>query len=407
MWFRESWSRIFPAVLNCRIDMDENKTKDSDEESIQQIDASSPEPEKKKKNSPEKIIAIVLASLAGLLLLLALAAGGFVLYTGSLRPSMFQERSTEEMEKVRVQVVQASTPTPSPPPLGEIVDADWIDEEGKPWKYNHHVLTVLLMGIDNMKDRVQWVTGRTNGGNSDVLVLLILDLEDREVSVLNIPRDTMADVLALDANGDFEAMVYTNISTAHSYGDGDALSCQLTAHALSNLLCGAQIDRYVAVDYDSLNRVNELLGGVEIELDSDYTWLGYEWTAGKKMRLNNYQLRQFLQYRDMHDINGAFDRSQRDLKVMKAMFEQFKRKFQEDPGVVLQMYSAMESYITTDLSLDEISFLAQTLVELSIDMNRVVTLPGENHAGEKYVEYYPDLDWISSFAKKMFFVPCE
>ena len=114
--------------------MDENKTKDSEKESIQQIDSSSPEPEKKKKNSPEKIIAIVLASLAGLLLLLALAAGGFVLYTGSLRPSMFQERSTEEMEKVRVQVVQASTPTPSPPPLGEIVDADWIDET--PWTFS-------------------------------------------------------------------------------------------------------------------------------------------------------------------------------------------------------------------------------------------------------------------------------
>ena len=105
----------------------------SDEEKSLQ-DSVPSDPVTKKKNSPEKIIALVLASVAGILLLLALAAGGFVLYTGSLRPSMFQERSSEEMEKVRVQVVQASTPTPSPPPLGEIVDADWIDEEGKPWK---------------------------------------------------------------------------------------------------------------------------------------------------------------------------------------------------------------------------------------------------------------------------------
>lgn len=386
--------------------MDDNTLIGSDEEKSLQ-DSVPSDPVTKKKNSPEKIIALVLASVAGILLLIALAAGGFVLYTGSLRPSMFQDRSSEEMEKVRVQVVQACTPTPSPPPLGEIIDADWIDEEGKPWNHKENVLTVLVMGIDYMKDHVQWDTGRRNGGNSDVLVLLILDLDAREVTVLNIPRDTMADVLALDANGDFEAMIYTNISAAHSYGDGDALSCQLTAHAVSDLLCGARIDRYVAVDYDSVNRVNELLGGVEIVLDKDYTWLGHAWTKGNQLRLNNYQLRKFLQYRDMHDINGAYDRSQRDIQVMKAMFEQFKREFRDDPGVVLRMYSALEAYITTDLSLDEISFLAQTLVDLPVDMDRVLTLPGENQAGEKYVEYYPDMDWISDFAKKVFYVPCE
>ena len=387
--------------------MDENKTKGAEEESVQQIEDSSTEPEQKKKNSPERIIAIVLASLAGLLLLLALAAGGFVLYTGSLRPSMFQERSTEEMEKVRVQVVQASTPTPSPPPLGEIIDADWIDEDGKPWNYNHHVLTVLLMGIDYMKDRVQWDTGRRNGGNTDVLILLIVDVKAKEVTVLNIPRDTMADVLALDANGDFESMIYTNISAAHSFGNGEALSCQLTEYAVSGLLCGIKIDRYVAVDYDSINRVNELLGGVEFELDQDYPFLGHEWKKGQRFRLNNYQLQRLLQYRDQHDMDGAFERSRRDLQIMKAMYDQFKAAFLEDPGVLLRMYSALEPYITTDLSMDEISFLAQTLVNLPLDMDCVVSLRGENRVGEKYVEYYPDLEWISSFAKEKFFVPCD
>ncbi|MBQ4175965.1 MAG: LCP family protein [Lachnospiraceae bacterium] len=384
--------------------MDEKITKAPEGENQQQ---DSPAAEKKKKNSPEKIIAIVLASLAGLLLLLALAAGGFVLYTGSLRPSMFQERPTQEMQKVREQVVQASTPTPSPPPLGEIVDADWIDEEGKPWNRKESVLTVLLMGIDYMKDRVQWDTGRKNGGNADVIVLLIVDLDTKQITILNIPRDTMTDILALDADGNFESMIYANISSSHSFGDGKALSCELVEHAVSSLLCGVKIDRYVAVDYDSVDRINELLGGLEFDLDRDYTWLGHDWTAGKHFRLNNYQLRRLLQYRDVHDINGAYDRSQRDLKIMKAMFEQFKRLFLEDPGVVLRMYSAMESYVTTDFSMDEISFLAQTLVTISPDMNCVVSLPGENRVGEKYVEYYPDLDWISSFSKQTFYVPCE
>lgn len=387
-----------------RIDMDEKITTTPEGENQQQ---DSPAAEKKKKNSPEKIIAIVLASLAGLLLLLALAAGGFVLYTGSLRPSMFQERPTQEMQKVREQVVQASTPTPSPPPLGEIIDADWIDEDGKPWNRKSRVLTILLMGLDYMKDTYRWDTGRRNGGNADVLVLLIIDLNAKEATVLNIPRDTMADVLALDANGDFEAMIYTNISEAHSFGDGGALSCQLTAQAVSGLLCGIKIDRYVSVDFDSINRVNELLGGVVFVLDQDYTFLGHEWTKGQQFRLNNYQLQRLLQYRDRHDIDGAFERSRRDLRIMKAMFDQFKAAFLEDPGVVLRMYSAMEPYITTDLSMDEISFLAQTLVNLPLDMDCVVTLQGENRAGERFVEYYPDIEWISNFAKEKFFVPCE
>lgn len=358
---------------------------------------------RKKKTSPEKILAIVLASLAGLLVMAALAAGAFLKYTGSLHGDMFAARETEQMQRVRVQAAAVATPTPTP--ALEQVDADWIDSEGRAWKRNNNVLTVLLMGVDYMNKSYHWDNGQENGGNADILALLILNLDTNSAKVLYIPRDTMADVLALDAEGNFESMLYTNIGTAHSFGDGQALSCELTEHAVSNLLCGVGIDRYVSVDYDAISKVNELLGGVEFTLDADYTSIDWSWTKGTTVRLENWQLRKLLQYRDKKELEGASLRGQRDMKIMRAMFEQFKAEFRKDPSVTLRMYNALEQYLVTDMSIDEISFLAQTMVGVQLDSDCIVTLPGVHQAGEKYVEYYPDQTWIQDFAAEMFFVP--
>ena len=360
---------------------------------------------RKKKASPEKVLAIVLASLALLLVLAALSAGAFVLYTGSLHGNMFAAHETDQMQKVRSQAEAAATPSPTP--LLEQVDADWIDSEGRPWNRKENVLTVLLMGVDYMGKASHWENGQKNGGNTDVLALLILDLDANSAKVLYIPRDTMADVLALDEEGNFQSMLYTNITTAHSFGDGGVLSCELTEHAVSGLLCGAEIDRYVSVDYDAIGEINTLLGGVEYTLDADYSWIDWRMTEGATVRLESWQLRRLLSYRDKSELDGAYRRGQRDLKIMRAMFEQFKTAFREDPSVTFRMYSALEKYLVTDLSMDEISFLAQTLVNIQLDSDCVINLPGENQAGEEYVEFYPDLDWIQTFAAETFYVPAE
>ncbi len=364
--------------------------------------------DKQKTGSPERTLAIVLASIAGLLVLLVLAAGGFLLYSRSLHGNMFAERSSEGMRMLREQQAAAVTPEPSPTPILADLDADWIDSEGRAWRYKDNVVTVLLMGVDYMWKSYHWKSGTTfNGGNADVLALAVLDLNEESLHVLYIPRDTMTDVLAVDPEGNYEDTIYTNISAAHSYGDGGELSCELTAQAVSNLLCGVHIDRYAAVNTDAVNVINNQLGGVEITLDKDYTEIYHSLTEGSTVRLDNWLLQRMISYRDKREIDGAYDRGLRDLKILRAMFDQFKDMAKEDPGLTLKMVKSLDGYLHTNLTLDEISFLAQRVLKIPLGDKPVVSLKGENRSGEQYVEFYPDEQWLHDYVAETFFVPVQ
>lgn len=354
---------------------------------------------RKKRPSAQKILAIALSVIAVLMVLVAAAAWGFFRYSSHLREGMFNDRVSREMQQIRQQSQPAPSETPNPESPDYLLQADWIDEEGNAYRYRHEVLTLLVMGVDYMKDRSHWTAAmHSNGGNTDVLALVILETGAKQMSVLYIPRDTMTNVLAVDAKGNYKETLFTNITTAHSYGDGGALSCELSAEAVSNLCYGIPIDRYIALDYDGIGTLNQALGGLELTLDQDYPSIDRSFKSGKTVRLNNRQLRALIQYRDKQELDGAYKRGLRDLTlVAMAVYRQAVELVKEDPGAVLGLYGQMEPYLTTNLSLDEVSYLAQAVMEIGFTEQTVVTMPGSTLKGEVFAEFYPDEDWLHDF----------
>ena len=157
---------------------------------------------------------------AATLVLLAAGTGLFIWYSGSVYGSMFAARSGKMTESAQPVQTAAALETE------KLIDADWIDEEGNAYNYRDDMISVLLMDVDYMSEKSHWKNGMiSNGGNSDVLAPVILNKTTFDFSILYIPRDTMADVLATDEAGNYIDTVYTNISTAHSYGDGKEVSC--------------------------------------------------------------------------------------------------------------------------------------------------------------------------------------
>ena len=221
------------------------------------------------------------------------------------------------------------------------------------------------------------------------------------------PRDTMADVIAMDANGQYLDTVYTNISTAHSYGDGKDLSCRLTTDAVSRLLYGAPVSRYVALDYDALYTLNDLIGGLTITFDDDYTEIHSTFTKGSTVTLNRWYMDKFITYRSETDLEGAYKRGMRSMAVMKALFNQCKGKIVADPAVALEYYNGLKDYITTDLDLTEITYLARNMGKMYFTSDTIVRLPGETVMGERYAEFYPDESWLHDFVVEKFCVPAE
>lgn len=349
-----------------------------------------------KSINPLKITAIVLSTLAIVLVLTAAGIGFYLWNSSATSDGMFSSKSN------------AVTQPTEPADQEAAVEADWIDENGNAYNYRDDVISILLMGIDYMGKEENWEEGTvSNGGNADMLGLVILDTTTFDFSILYIPRDTIAEVIAMDAEGNYIDTVRTNISEAHSYGDGEALSCQLTTDAVSRLLMGVPVNRYAALNCDAIYTLNEIVGGVRITFDSDCTDLHRSFTKGNTVTLNNLYLSMLMTYRDYDNLDGAYIRGMRILNVMKAMFDQLKEKIMENPAVALDILSKLSEYLTTNLDLSEITFLARNIGKMDFSMDTIVSLQGETVMGEEYVEFHADQDWIYDFVVEKFCVPVQ
>lgn len=344
-----------------------------------------------------KKLAIVLSSLAVVMVLAALGIGYFLWYSGGLHGSMFSSKA-EVLPQSPDAVHQQS-----------LIDADWIDENGNAYNYRDDVITILLMGIDYMADATEFWDEDTvsNGGNADVLGLVILDTNTFDFSMLYIPRDTIAEMIAMDAEGNYIDTIRDNISVSHSYGDGGELSCQLTAEAVSRLLMGAPVNRYAALNCNAIYTLNEIVGGVRITFDSDCTELHKSFYKGNTVTLSNLYLSMLVTYRDYNVVDSAYTRGMRIMNVIKAMFDQLKVRIMEDPGVALEIFNKLSKYITTDLELSEITYLARNIGKIDFSMDSVIRLQGETVMGEEYAEFHADQDWIHDFVVDKLCVPAE
>lgn len=358
------------------------------------MSAAKEEKKVRRRRSKGRTAAIVLASLAALLVLLAAGVWGFLRYTNSLRASMFADRSSSQMQKIRWQRDEAEGRAPK-----DEEAPDWIDEDGNEYRYRSDVQTLLIMGIDYMNNPSFWDSDMvSNGGNADIMALVILDSGNDSMSILYIPRDTMANIVMLDAKGNYLDTVFNNISASHSYGDGGELSCELTADAVSNMLYGVPITRFAAMDFDSIPVINQALGGLEVTFPEDFTHLDGSFRKGSSVTLTDRQLERLIRYRDHGELDGAYQRGLRDLKlVVRAMLEQLKRLARKDPSAVMTVYNRLKPHMTSNLSLDEVSYLAQNIQDFSISSSTVITMPGVVTKGEKYAEFYPDAEWLHDF----------
>ena len=128
----------------------------------------------KKTEDKTKVWIFVLAAVA----VLAVAAAVFV---------GIQKRSADEK-----QTVQAEQRCEE--------DSSYITYNGKKYEYNTDLRTMLFMGVD--KDEtvtVKEITGRS--GQADCLILLVLDTESKKTTLLEISRDSMADIKIYGMDG--------------------------------------------------------------------------------------------------------------------------------------------------------------------------------------------------------------
>ena len=333
--------------------------------------------------------------------LLVAAAAALLYFWTSLN------RSADQIFSQQTSVVPTIPPTEETSRYDDI-EADWIDSDGNAYNYREDVINMLFIGVDYLNDETRAQYGKAvTGGNSDVLILATLDTRNNTLSILEIPRDTMANLIRLDDDGNYLDTVYSNIAVAHSYGKDQQTCCELTTDAVSRLLCGIPIHRYVALNYYAIKPINQLLGGVELTFDQDYTEIDPSFTKGATVTLTDDQLLSFIHDRDRTDLEGAYDRGGRHLFLLNSLYGTAKAAFQEDITFPVKMYNGVKEYVTTNLNVTEITYLARQVFEADFQTSDVERLAGELTMGEVYAEYYPDTDWIEDYVAETMSIPAE
>lgn len=222
-------------------------------------------------------------------------------------------------------------------------------------------ITFLLLGVDS-KD-----VNKNKNQRTDTIMLCKYDDTTGKVSILSIPRDTMANIRGRKNK--------EKINHAHAYGGPD-----LSIKAVGDLL-GLNIEYYVRVDYKIVEEVVDLIGGVEVDVPMDMKYrdpysdppLNIDIKKGKQT-LNGKKSLEFLRFR-----KGYKDQ---DLGRIKAQQEFMNSAIKKalNPINIIKIPKFIETYISnvdTNIPLDVVAKFALKTKNVDTDNIEMATLPGE------------------------------
>lgn len=279
------------------------------------------------------------------------------------------------------------------------VESTGITYHGEKYVYNSDIRTILIMGVD--KDEVVTVkenTGRS--GQSDFLVVAVLDQKNQTITLLQISRDAMTDVKIYGMDGDYLTTETAQVATQYAYGDGEKRSCQLTRDAVSHLLYDIRIHDYLSLNMAGISPIVDAIGGVDITVPQDYTAIDPAFVQGNTITLNGEQAEKYVRSRDITVTGSNTGRMERQTQFIQALLQKVQASEDGGNAMLQQFWSAGQPYMTTDMGLDTL----QRLAEYSMNPE-ILTVPGEVRAGAEHDEFYVDEAGLQDLVINLFYTP--
>jgi LCP family protein required for cell wall assembly len=275
----------------------------------------------------------------------------------------------------------------------------WVRYNGKIYEYNDNILTFLVMGTDYDDE----ITEEGYNGQSDSNFLVVVNPDDKTVKLVCINRDSMVDVDVYNKSGEYMMTVKQQIALQHAYGTDRTVSAERMVTAVSRFLYDLPISGYCAVDMAAIGTINDAVGGVTVECKEDLTALDKSYTQGSIITLHGRDAFEYVRYRDEEEFESNRDRLGRQKEYLKAFLTQAKSSIMNNPTSVVSLYNSLMPQMTTDLSIDEVTYLLSSITDYEFDMDNIRTLEGETLMGEKYEEFYPDTEALKELMIQVFY----
>lgn len=277
-----------------------------------------------------------------------------------------------------------------------------ISQNGVQYFPRQDIDVILLMGIDQTGP-VTPSESYNNHGLADAIFLIVFDPKIEECSVLNLNRDTMAEIPVLGINGRPAGSIQAQLALSHTYGSGMEDSCENTKQAVSNLLGGIPIDHYIAMNVDAVAIANDAVGGVPVNVVDDFSEVDASIPMGNVTLKGNQALRYVQSRGDVGDQMNL-SRMERQEEYAKRFLEVFRQQYRSGgTDFLLKTYDEVAPYLVSDLPFKTL----QTMVSRYIDypLTEMISLEGENRLGEEAYEFYPDEAKLEEIRLKLFYAP--
>ena len=265
----------------------------------------------------------------------------------------------------------------------------WVKYKDKIYEYKEDILTFLVMGIDKNSD-VKEVKEGTDGGQADALFLVVVDSTDKSIKIVGINRNSMTDIKIYDEKGEYVDTVKAQIAVQHGFGNGVEESCEYQKEAVEKLFYGLPIHGYAAVNMSAIPTINDAVGGVDVKVLEDLTKKDKSLVKDEQVHLMGKSAFWYVQYRDTSVFASADLRLARQKQYLNSFIAAAKKAAKEDISVVLNLYQAVMPQMVTDVSLDEVAYLAPILLDYRFGTDNFYMMEGEMVMGEKFEEFYPD-----------------
>ena len=273
--------------------------------------------------------------------------------------------------------------------------SDTIVVDGREYRLNTNIQTVLFMGIDkNAKSDMGDRAGEN--GQSDSLNLLIVDRETKKARILQISRDSMVDIDIYSASGEKMISEPGQIALQYAYGDGEEESCRLTAGKVSELLYGVNVDSYLSLTMEGMVKAADAIGGVTMTVPEDYTWIDPAFSKGATLTMDGEMVEKYVRSRDTEVLDSNVQRMERQSQFMGALIEKLQNV--KETSNYLSLYQQMEPYMVTNMTADEM----KSLSEYDIDTN-TLDVPGEVILKDGHAQFIVDNEALRKIILKTFY----
>ena len=258
--------------------------------------------------------------------------------------------------------------------------------------------TILVMGLDK-NERSEMLEGYVNKTQSDFLLLLVIDQENRSINSLQINRDTMTEITRLGVFGGATGKYTAQIALAHAYGSGGSDSALNAVKAVSNFLGGVKIDHYMTFTMDSVALVNDMVGGVTVFIEDDFSEMDPSLVQGQEITLKGEQALHFVRGRTNVADGTNLNRMARQRQYMMGLYEKIMAAAAQDEAFPEKLLKKLADAFDTDLSVYQLDSLFDTLLECK--MGEILTIEGENVRRE-FMEFYADPDSVAQAVQTLF-----